>query len=83
MSLPISEKDAWFGYFDFGSSRKILAVTDPEQGFGYLYDMSGNLLTNSPLESEGEIQITHLVRQGQLIIRTRSANRIFEYVIPD
>lgn len=83
MTLPIAEKNAWFGYFDFGDSRKILAVTDPEQGFGYLYDLKGNLLTNTPLESEGEIQISHQPSLGQLLIRTRSANQVFEYVIPD
>ncbi|MBC6367077.1 hypothetical protein [Algoriphagus sp. AK58] len=83
ISLPISDEKAWFGYFDFGSNRKILAVTDPEQGFGYLYDLAGNLLTNTPLESEGEIQITHRPSLSQLIIRTRSGSKVFEYVIPD
>ncbi|MCU0402371.1 MAG: hypothetical protein MUE75_15430 [Algoriphagus sp.] len=83
MTLPISGEKAWFGYFDFGSNRKILAVTDAEQGFGYLYDLSGNMLTNAPLESEGEIQITHQPLLGQLLIRTRSGKNLFEYVIPD
>lgn len=83
MTLPISGEHAWFGFFDFGSNRKILAVTDLEQGFGYLYDLSGNMLTNAPLESEGEIQITHQPQLGQLLIRTRSGKNLFEYVIPD
>ena len=83
MTLPISGEKAWFGFFDFGSNRKILAVTDTEQGFGYLYDLSGAMLTNAPLESEGEIQITHQHQLGQLLIRTRSGKNLFEYVIPD
>ena len=83
MTLPISGEKAWFGYFDFGTNRKILAVTDTEQGFGYLYDLSGTMLTNAPLESDGEIQITHQPQLGQLLIRTRSGKNLFEYVIPD
>ena len=83
MTLPIAGEKAWFGYFDFGSTRKILAVTDAEQGFGYLYDLSGTMLTNAPLESDGEIQITHQAQLGQLLIRTRSGKNLFEYLIPD
>lgn len=83
ISLPISSQEAFFNYYDFGNQRKILAVTDPEQGFGYLYDFSGNLLTNAPLESEGEIEISHQTDLGQFIIFTRSGKRILEYVIPD
>ena len=83
MTLPLAGEKAWFGYFDFGSTRKILAVTDAEQGFGYLYDLSGTMLTNAPLESDGEIQITHQAQLGQLLIRTRSGKNLFEYLIPD
>jgi len=83
MTLPVAGEKAWFGYFDFGPNRKILAVTDGEQGFGYLYDLAGTMLTNAPLESDGEIQITHQANLGQLLIRTRSGKNLFEYVIPD
>lgn len=70
-------------YFDFGATRKILAVTDREQGFGFLYDGKGTMLTSTPLESEGKIAIRHQANEGKYLIHTRSGNRILEYVMPD
>ena len=83
MSLPLAGGKAWIGYFDFGDSRKIIAVTDLEQGLGYLYDLKGNLLISSPLQSSGEIQLSHLPSQGQYLIRTRYGKTLLEYLIPD
>lgn len=83
MSLPLTAVQSWLGYFDFGSSRKIIAVTDLEQGLGYLYDLKGNLLISSPLQSSGEIQLSHLPSQGQYLIRTRFGKTLMEYLIPD
>jgi hypothetical protein len=83
MTLPISGEKSQFNYYDFGDQRKYIAATDAEQGFGYLYDMKGNLMTTAPLESAGEITLSHQPKLGQLIIRTRSGERIFEYIIPD
>lgn len=82
-TIPISGQNLWFGFFDFGSNRKILAVSDPEQAFGYLYDVKGNMLTATPLESEGPIQISHQPTPGQYIIRTVSGTRIMEYLMPE
>lgn len=81
--LPISGQQLWYGYFDFGSNRKILAVSDPEQGFGYLYDFKGNMLTTTPLESEGTIQVSHQPTRSQYVIRTVSGSRVMEYLMPD
>ena len=83
MSLPLKADKTWLGYFDFGSSRKIIAVTDRQQGLGYLYDLKGNLLISTPLQSEGEIQISHQPNQGQYLIRTRFGKNLLEYLIPD
>ena len=83
MTLPLKRDQTWLGYFDFGSSRKIIAVTDQEQGLGYLYDLKGNLLISTPLQSEGEIQISHQPNQGQYLIRTRYGKNLLEYLIPD
>jgi hypothetical protein len=58
-------------------------VTDQEQGLGYLYDLKGNLLISTPLQSEGEIQISHQPNQGQYLIRTRYGKNLLEYLIPD
>jgi len=83
MTLPLAEGKTWLGYFDFDSSRKIVAVTDLEQGLGYLYDLEGNLLISTPLQSNGEIQLSHLPSQGQYLIRTRYGKTLMEYLIPD
>ena len=83
MTLPLAGSKAWIGYFDFGTSRRIIAVTDLEQGLGYLYDLEGNLLISSPLQSNGEIQLSHLPSQGQYLIRTRYGKTLLEYLIPD
>jgi hypothetical protein len=83
MTLSLKGDQTWLGYFDFGSSRKIIAVTDRQQGLGYLYDLKGNLLISTPLQSEGEIQISHQPNQGQYIIRTRYGKNLLEYLIPD
>ncbi|GMQ28281.1 hypothetical protein [Algoriphagus confluentis] len=82
-SLPQSGAQLIFRYFDFGANRRLLAVTDPEQGFGYLYDLQGTLLTQPPLESEGPMQILHRVSEGQYAIYTRSGNSTFQYLMPD
>jgi hypothetical protein len=83
MTLPINRDQIWLGYFDFGATRKIIAVTDKEQGLGYLYDLKGNLLISTPLQSEGEIQISHQPNQGQYLIRARYAKNLLEHLIPD
>ena len=83
MTLPLAGSKAWLGYFDFGLSQKIISMTDLEQGLGYLYDLEGNLLISSPLQSNGEIQLSHLPSQGQYLIRTRYGKTLLEYLIPD
>lgn len=83
LSLPIEGNQAWIGYFDFGPERKIIAVTDLKLAQGYLYDLAGNLLITSPLQSNGEIQVSHQPSSGQYLIRTRSGKTVLEYLIPD
>mgnify|MGYP005748457145 CR=1 FL=1 len=81
--IPQAGETLKFNFYDFGADRKILAVTDPVQGFGFLYDLKGNLLTSTPLESTGRIQITHKPAAGQYRIRTISGKQLFEYLMPD
>ena len=82
-TLAQAGTDLEFTYFDFGSDRQILAVSDAEQGFGYLYDLKGNMLTTTPLESEGPVQISHQPTKNQYLIRTVSGRKILEYRMPD
>jgi hypothetical protein len=82
-TLPHSGNELLVDFYDFGSNRKILAISDPVQGFGYLYNLEGTLLTETPLESTGRIQITHTPSSNQFRIRTRSGKQLFEYLMPD
>jgi hypothetical protein len=82
-TLPLAGEQLRFGFYDFGAERKILTVSDPEQGFGYLYDLKGTMLIATPLESEQDIQITHLPAKSQYIIRTVQGSKILEYLMPD
>jgi hypothetical protein len=72
-----------YQYFNFGSKRKIFAITDLIQNFCYLYDFQGNLLTTMPLESSGPIQITHQSSKGQYLIRTINGKKLTEYLLAD
>lgn len=72
-----------YQYFNFGSNRKILVITDLIQNFCYLYDFQGNLLTTMPLESSGPIQITHQSSKGQYLIRTINGKKLTEYLLAD
>lgn len=72
-----------FQYFDFGSDRKIVAITDEIQEFTYLYDTDGNLLTVLPLESSGPLQVSYDQKQSEFLIRNISGNRLTEYRLAD
>ena len=72
-----------YQYFNFGANRKILAITDLIQNFCYLYDFQGNLLTTMPLESSGQIQITHQSSKSQYLIRTINGKKLTEYLLAD
>jgi len=66
-------------FFNFGTSRRIISVTDLIQEFSYLYDADGNLLTTLPLESSGKVEVSFDSSGRQYIIRCRARNQIIEY----
>ncbi|WP_075351727.1 hypothetical protein [Algoriphagus marinus] len=72
-----------YQYFDFGASRQLVAITDLTQGFTYLYDLAGKLLTTMPLESVGPIQISYQPGNGQYLIRTISGKTLTEFQLAD
>ena len=79
----VSDESLTYQFYNFGSSRQILAISDLVQGFCYLYDIRGNLLTTMPIESSGKIQITYQSSKGQYIIRTRNGTSMIEYELAD
>ena len=78
-SAKHSDKNLIYQYFDFGSNRQIFALTDLEQEFCYLYDLQGKLLTATPLESKGKIQITYQPTLDQFLIRTIRGDKLIEF----
>ncbi|WP_425637679.1 hypothetical protein ACPUEN_19940 [Algoriphagus yeomjeoni] len=82
-STRVSDENLIYQYFDFGSDRQLFAVTDLNQGFCYLYDMSGNLQTTMPLESTSTIQVTYQSSLGQYLIRTISGSTLTEFQLAD
>ncbi len=72
-----------YQYFNFGSNRKLIAITDLVQNFSYLYDLQGNLLTTMPLESSGPIQITHQAEKNQYRIRTINGKKLTEFLLAE
>jgi hypothetical protein len=82
-SVPVSGSDLIFQYFNFGAQRRIFALTDLTQEFCYLYDLNGNLLTATPLESTGKIQMRHTPAKGQYVIYSISNSKLFEYLLAD
>jgi len=82
-STRVSDENLIYQYFDFGSDRQLLAITDLNQGFCYLHDLNGNLQTTMPLESTGPIQITYQSSLGQYLIRTVSGSTLTEFQLAD
>lgn len=82
-STRVSDENLIYQYFDFGSNRQLFAITDLNQGFGYLYDLNGNLQTTMPLESTGPIQITYQSSLGQFLIRTVSGSTLIEFQLAE
>jgi hypothetical protein len=74
-----SDKNLIYQYFDFGSNRQIFALTDLEQEFCYLYDLQGKLMTATPLESKGKIQITYQPTLDQFLIRAIRGDKLIEF----
>jgi hypothetical protein len=38
-------------FYDFGSDKIFIAITDQDEGMTYVYDSEGNLITSPPIES--------------------------------
>jgi len=58
-------------YYDFGSGKVFITVTDKTQDLSFLYDFQGNLLTTLPLESNA------------IIIRPSRADKPTVYTVMD
>ncbi len=55
-------------YFNFGAEQELVAITDPEDEFTFLYDMQGNLLNAEPLSSCCPLSIQFLEKEKRFLI---------------
>jgi hypothetical protein len=46
-------------YYEFGSGKKLFAITDKVQEFTYIYDETGKLVNYRPLESSDEVGVLY------------------------
>ena len=76
----ISPTDFQYQYYNFGSNRKLFVITDPEQEYSYLYDASGNLLNNSPINSKYNIGVIFSERNNKYKIYSAYEDKINIYI---
>lgn len=69
-----------YQYYRFGSNRRLYVVTDPEQEYSYLYDASGKLLNNSPINSKFEIGVIFSETNNQYKIYSTYENKVNIYI---
>lgn len=53
----LSAEEMMVQYYDFNLENKLYAITDPVQGFTYLYNSAGELVNSQPIDSENEIGV--------------------------
>jgi len=63
-------------YYDFGSGRKLFAVTDPVQEFTYIYNKSGKLVNARPLNSSHAIGVMYFERSGKYTVYSAYQNKV-------
>ncbi len=55
----LDSNDLNIQFYLFGPEKHVYVVTDPVQGFTYLYDKKGDLISSTPLDSDKEIGILY------------------------
>ncbi|MDH5382733.1 MAG: hypothetical protein OEW75_17895, partial [Cyclobacteriaceae bacterium] len=68
-----------FQYYNFGSTQKLYVITDPEQEYSYLFNSSGNLLNNSPIDSKFDIGVLYSESNNQYKIYSAYENKVNIY----
>lgn len=64
----LSPEEMMVQYFFFGTEKEFVAVTDTVQDFSYLYDLSGKLINDQPIESNNEIELYYSERESKYYV---------------
>ncbi|MFC4870125.1 hypothetical protein [Negadavirga shengliensis] len=78
----MSTDDLEFQFFSFGADNRIFVVIDKIQEFTYLYDGSGALINQVPLNSGKSIWISYSGSRNEYTIMAVHENRLSEYRLP-
>lgn len=81
-SKSISSEQLEFQYFSFGSDHAIVVILDGTQEFTYLYDIQGNLLTDSPLGGHQPLEILKPSGQNEFNIYSVQGRNWVKYRLP-
>lgn len=81
-SKDIFSDDLQFQYFSFAADKNIFVVLDRNQGFIFLYDLKGNLLTTRPIDGSQKLEMKFSAAQNEYIIYVVSNNKFSEYRLP-
>lgn len=68
-----------FQWFSFGYRKDVFAIFDRTQEFVYLFDMSGNLLTPTPIDSTGPVSVHYATARSEFVITVANHDRLVEY----
>jgi hypothetical protein len=63
-------------YYNFGVDKELIAITDPQEEFTYLYDAQGNLLNFEPLNSCCPLDILYQEQEGSYLIYKNYQNTL-------
>lgn len=55
----LSSEEMKAQYYYYGAENIKIAITDPIQSFTYIYDITGNLISGQPIESDDEIGLLY------------------------
>lgn len=69
-------------YFSFTDAAALIAVTDPDQEFTYLYDLKGNLLQTQPLNSCCSIVLQMVSTGDSLRLVKAYDNAVEQFTLP-
>ena len=70
----LSTEELSVQYYNFSSSNQVYAVTDRVQGFTYVYDTDGELISARPIDSEQEVGLMYYDAQRKYEIFVVTGN---------
>ncbi len=70
----LSDEELIVQYYNFSGSNQIYAVTDPVQGFTYIYNMEGNLISSRPIDSDQAVGLMYYESQRKYEIFAVTGN---------